>query len=223
MTEPFFSVIHATRGRSLQALETRKQWLGCAADPSGIEYVLAVDSDDTDTIGCIPSSVPFIRVDQNGIRRGCTHAFNAAAAASHGDVIVEGSDDYYPCKDWDRLIRDEIKEISPKLHPFVLRFRNPLAPPGYPFHPTAITRARYDQNGFFSFPGYFSVYADTENIWRAKMEGVLKECRSVLIEHRHPILYRSVKWDATYIDQNASEHYIRGKRLFMDRNPGANL
>ena len=95
-----FSVLHATRGRPQQALITRHRLLASAVEPMAVEYIFAVDEDDKE-------SMEVLRDYKHVIVRepcGCVKAWNAAAAASTGHVLVQMSDDWMPCVQWDGLM-----------------------------------------------------------------------------------------------------------------------
>lgn len=101
-----FSLLHATRGRPAKALETRALFFAAAFRALGIEHIFAIDADDPESIEALKHYRHVIVKEP----RGCVKAWNAAAAASSGHVLVQLSDDWLPCNDWDELCWLMLKE-----------------------------------------------------------------------------------------------------------------
>ncbi len=106
------SLLHATRGRPKQALEARNMWFRAAFVPLGVEHTFAIDADDKESIEELKHYRHVIVENPNG----CVRAWNAAAAASSGQVLIQLSDDWTPCADWDAEIWDALKSASQEPH-----------------------------------------------------------------------------------------------------------
>jgi hypothetical protein len=107
------SLLHATRGRPQQAIETRNNWFRSAFVPLGVEHIFAIDADDKESLEAL-KHYRHVIVEEP---RGCVKAWNAAAAASSGNVLVQLSDDWIPCHDWDVAIWDALTEAIKSKYP----------------------------------------------------------------------------------------------------------
>jgi hypothetical protein len=211
---PVISLLHATRGRPDLALEARERWLKAAAHPERIEHIFGVDCDDEPTRKAVAGLMHHIVPEKGG---GCVAAWNLAAKASTGDVLVQLSDDWLPADGWDEEFVRRLRDIS---MPAVLRVsdghrRDDL------LCIAILTRARLVQQGEFLHHGYFGVYSDDEFSFRAYLDGVVIDARDLVLTHRHPHFDASVAHDETYANQNSSERSREGRELFLERNPEA--
>ncbi len=222
-----FSLLHATRGRPQKALETRSAFFAAAFNPLGIEHIFAIDEDDKESIEALKHYRHVIIKEP----RGCVKAWNAAAAASAGHVLVQLSDDWTPCNDWDELcwliLSDAAKQVSgspdPKIGaiPLVLAISDGTRRDGL-LCMAILTRARYAQQGDELFAAeYFGVFSDNEFSVRAYSDGVAIDARHIQFRHDHPVFNGKPfeQWDATYRRQNAPERYREGLEIFKRRNP----
>lgn len=198
------SLLHATRGRPAQAYQARAKWLDRARNPDAIEHIFALDPDDP-TIG------PFIacrHVMSQG--HGPVAAWNAAAAACHGQVLLQMSDDWDPPMHWDHLILEAIGDTSKES---VLSVSD-----GHRTDDLIVmaicTRRRYERQGYFLHPSFFSMFSDNWFSHCARRDGVVIEARDrITFEHVHPAFGRA-DMDQTYARSNAAEHYEKGAEIF---------
>src|SRR5579859_6927368 len=114
-SRPVISLLHATRGRPDLALEARERWLKAAAHPERVEHIFAVDCDDLPAQQAVASLRHRIVPEKGG---GCVAAWNIAAEASTGDVLVQLSDDWIPSDGWDEEFVRRLRDVS---QPAVLR------------------------------------------------------------------------------------------------------
>jgi hypothetical protein len=210
------SLCHATRGRAKKALQTATTWRQRAAFGPGVQHIFAIDADDKESLELLKGYRHVVVAPGS-----CVRAWNAAAAASEGSVLVQMSDDWLPPVGWDRLILDAIGDVS---KPAVLAVGDG--------HRTddllcmaIMTRARWEQQGREMFsPEYASVFSDNEFSYRAWSDGVVIDARkSLVFEHDHPV-FKGVDWqdmDATYRHSNADDRYRAGMETFARRNPDA--
>ncbi|OAI56280.1 hypothetical protein AYO49_04610 [Verrucomicrobiaceae bacterium SCGC AG-212-N21] len=211
---PKVSLLHATRGRPEQALEARQKWLDLAAHSGRVEHIFAMDFDDEASLKSL-TSLPHRVVQEKG--GGCVAAWNLAAEASTGSVLVQLSDDWTPIKGWDDVFVERLRDVD---QPGVLRpndghRRDDL------LCMAILTRARLKQQGEFLHSGYFGIYSDDEYSFRAYQDGVVIDARDIVLLHDHPNYNPDVEMDETYINQNSSERDKHGRKVFLSRNPRA--
>ncbi len=198
------SLVHATRGRPKQAWMARQSWLDKAYDADAIEHIFGIDYDDE-------MAGPFIccrHVQNKG--QGPVGAWNAAAAASTGQVIVQVSDDFDPPMYWDKLILEAIGDTS---KPKVLAVSDGHRKDDL-MCMAILTRARLVQQGTLFHPEFFSMYSDNWFSHCAWRDGVVIDAReSITFRHNHPA-FGAGEMDEIYARSNSSEHYEKGKQLF---------
>jgi hypothetical protein len=221
---PVFSIIHATLGRPEQALQIREMWLSRARSPENVEYIFGLHSFDAPSVRHL-SGFKHTVTDL----KGAGVNYDTAAGAATGQIIIQAQDDCYPPDGWDvelsRLIPDPSKPVFLATNDGHRTDRISVN--------TIMTRSYMDikarretgENGFFH-RGYVTVYPDTENSFRAIMDGKAGVCeyieaRDFVIYHDHPMFNPGVPVDATYEWENAPENYAQGAKLFSERNPDA--
>ena len=216
------SLLHATRGRPQQALETRDNFLKAALNPLGVEHIFAIDADDAESIEALKLYRHVIVENP----RGCVKAWNAAAAYSTGDVLIQLSDDWIPCIHWDELIYLALWDGAKKRNGLGVR-TTPLVLAIDDGHRrdqllcmAICTRARYEKQGHLFAPEYFGVFSDNEFSLRAFRDGIVVEARHLVFVHQHPIFDGKPfqEWDPTHQRQNAPERYAEGQAIFERRN-----
>lgn len=224
MNTPTFSLLHATYQRPEKAVAAMHMWFERATRPEAIEYIFACNEDD-------PSRAllngEWMRNTQvrtvTGPFAGSAPAWDAAAKASTGLVLIQAQDDVEPPHNWDRELYARVMSI-PSLYdsPAFIAVSD-----GYRKDKlccTAImTRARYEQCGEFIHPGYISVFSDDDATIRAYADAAAGKCslieaRYLVFLHRHHYHDKSVPMDATYERENSSKAYAHGQALFMKRN-----
>jgi hypothetical protein len=209
------SLLHATRGRAEGALRAKQLWLDAASDPEAVEHIFAFDGDDAESLARL-GSARHVVVPEEG--KGCVAAWNLAAAASRGDVLVQMSDDWVPLKHWDRQIIERFRDVS---KPGVLKISDgrrvdDLLCMGI------FTRAWLKVlGGEFLSAEYFGVYSDDEFSFRAYEAGVVIDARDLLFKHLHPNYDQSLPPDETHQRQNAPSRRSNGRIIFLRRNPHA--
>jgi hypothetical protein len=228
---PKFSLLHATYGRPEKAIEAMKRALGNAAISSSVEYIFAVNNDDSDKLSIPifilehgwPHSIQIIRGDF----AGSAAAWDAAAKASSGSVLIQMQDDLELPGAWDYKLHERLWEHDKHFDRASIFVG---VSDGYRDDAlccTAImTRERYRQQGEFLHPGYVSVFSDDDVTYRALRDAREKKCtfleaRDLVFLHRHHYHDKSVPMDSTYERENSAEAYRIGQTLFMQRNPEA--
>lgn len=198
------SLLHATRGRPTAAINCKKLWMQRAADPDSIEHIFAIDSDD--------DASAKLRTHRHVVSeagKGCVGAWNLAARASIGQVLVQLSDDWEPPMYWDRIILECIGNVT---KPAVLQISDGHRQDNL-LCMAILTRARYKQQGYLFHPDFTGVYSDNYFSLRAFADGVVIDARDVVFRHNHPF-FGAGQMDATYQRQNSEEAYANGKAIF---------
>jgi hypothetical protein len=201
------SLLHATRGRPAQAWRCRMKWMRSADNPDAIEHIFGLDTDDH-------ASLPLANVrhvvGHPTPGHGPVGAWNACAAASKGQILVQLSDDWEPVQGWDTAILSAIGDTS---KPAVLAVSDGHRKDDL-LCMAILTRARYKQQGYLFHPEFFSMHSDNWFSECAFRDGVVIDARDrITFEHLHPV-HGKGEWDETYARSNASENYQRGQKTF---------
>jgi hypothetical protein len=211
---PKISLIHASRKRPERALACREAWLKAAEKPRRVEHIFAVDMDDEASQKAMAPLKPKVMTEDG---KGCVGAWNLAASASTGSIMVQLSDDWLPVPGWDEEFRRRLRDVR---YPSVLRISD-----GYRRDDllcmAIMTRARMKQQGHFFHPNYLGLYSDDEFSFRAYQDGVVIEARDMIILHDHPSFNTEIKHDETYLAQNSLKRGKHGRKVFLKRNPMA--
>ncbi len=238
MSTPTFSILHATYGRPEKAVSAMRMWLDRAVHPKNVEYIFACNSDDPTVpqlMDKIEQSLGFSsRVIANDFK-GSAPAWDAAAKASTGEILIQAQDDVEPPQGWDLKLLTAIHYGTKPPD----QFGCPVwwdakgakvfvaVSDGYRKDNlccTAImTRARYEQCGEFLHSGFQSVFSDDDVTIRAYADAAdgkctLVEARDLVFLHRHHYHDKTVPLDATYQRENSDEAYRIGAKLFAERN-----
>jgi len=205
------SLVHATRGRTKQAVTARLNWLEKAADPDAIEHIFAIDADDP--MAAFLTVHNHVVLPGNG---GPVAAWNAAASKSKGSVIVQMSDDWEPPMHWDKLILDAIGDTTREA---VLAVNDGHRKDDL-LCMAILTRARYQQQGYLFHPEFFSMHSDNWFSEQAFLDGVVIDARDrITFEHIHPA-FGKAEIDETYARSNQGYHYQTGEGIIKRLRAG---
>lgn len=207
---PRISLLHATRGRWAQAIGAMNLWLTRAENPAAIEHWFAVDEDDAEGREKL-ARFRHVIVPAGGYSVG---AWNAAAAASTGDILIQMADDFEPPPGWDRAIIAALGEQLSSSR--VLRVSDGLRQDGL-ITCAIVTRAWFDKHGLFD-PAFRNVYSDNDLTTRAAKESAIIEARDIVIRHHHPMSGK-VAWDDTYQRGNDPLEYERARKIYEGKHP----
>jgi hypothetical protein len=193
----------------MQAVRTRMEWLRMADHPERVEHLFAADYNDETAEVFVRFPTAFLTGDG-----GPVAAWNAAAAASRGDVLLQLSDDWKPFRGWDTAILAAIGDTS---KPAVLAISDG--------HRTddllcmaILTRARYADQGYLFHPEFFSMFSDNHFTDQAYADGVVIDAKDIVIEHMHPAFGKG-EMDETYARSNAPENYAAGLATYQRLKP----
>jgi hypothetical protein len=212
---PRISLLHATRGRVSGATDARNIWLAAAEFPERVEHIFAFDRDDTASVSGL-SNYRHVIVEERD--KGCVAAWNLAARASKGQILVQLSDDWLPIRHWDSRIYARFRSSAA---PGVLRVSDCRRVDDLLAF-AIFNRAYLNMlEGDFLAPEYFGVYSDDEFSFRAYQRGLVIDARDIVFEHRHPSFFSEAAYDETHRRQNDDARYQEGRKIFLRRNPSA--
>lgn len=214
ITDDSISILHPTR-RPEQALRIRELWLSRARNPKGIEYIFGVDAADKETAAEL-SAFSF-QLSAFGSAPGAVAPTNAAAAAATGRILIFAADDCEPPQDWDVAIREA---LAGQLHlPRLLWTSDGYSNQPVCTHPI-ITRALYEENGYFFCPEYPHLFCDTDLSHRSHAAGQVIDARHIVLKHQHP-MFTGMAPDQLHQERNSQEAWRTGSEIFARRNPSA--
>jgi hypothetical protein len=207
--------MHATRGRAKAAIAARDRWLQAAEYPERVEHIFAFDRDDNESVVGLTG---FRHVVVEERDKGCVAAWNLAAQASKGQILIQLSDDWLPIRHWDTKIAARFRDVS---KPGVLRVSDGRRVDDLLAF-AIFTRAYLELlKGKFLASDYFGVYSDDEFSFRAYQRGVVIDARDIVFEHCHPSFFAEAVYDETHRRQNDEARYREGREIFLRRNPSA--
>ena len=235
MSKPMFSILH-TSARPEAWGTVYNDWIGKARHSRDVEYVLCVDerwgfSPETHTFaGWLNSS----GTGRTGLNRvvwntapyefsGYVSGVNLAATHSTGHILIVVADDQFACDGWDEQLRAaldaqlfggvdsgrpfvaEVSTGTPREHE-----RGIMVMP-------ILSRERYQkQGGVVFYPGYESMFADSDFCEWARRDGVVIDARYLTFEHKHWLSDQRERDEADKA-QNHPELYRAGSQLFARR------
>jgi glycosyltransferase involved in cell wall biosynthesis len=209
--KPRISLLHATRGRWAQAIQAMNLWMSRAENPLAVEHIFAIDADDEES----QDKLRQFRCTISAQGGYSVQAWNVAALASTGDVLIQIADDFEPPAGWDRQILDALGGNI--FAPRVLRVADGNRTDGL-LTCAIVTRRWYEQRGLFH--GEFrNVYSDNDLTATATKAGAIIEAPQIVMRHHHPFFNAGVKMDATYERGNDPAEYERARAIFQARHP----
>lgn len=153
------------------------------------------------------------KVAINKGRKNCVDGWNAAAAVTTGKVIIAVADDFIPPMHWDEGL------LALKPEGWIDGEHVIHVEDGFIHHIftlAILTRKRYDRFGYLWYPGYESMFVDTEFGEVAKRDGVVIEAMHLLFEHMHHACGKRPKDSADGNHEN-EVRWKRGETLFNYR------
>lgn len=208
---PRITLLHATRGRWAQAIQAMNMWMARAENPMGVEHIFAIDADDEES----KEKLRRFRCTISAEGGYSVQAWNVAALASTGDVLVQLADDFEPPAGWDRLILEALG--GDIFAPRVLRVSDGNRTDGL-ITCAIVTRRWYEQHGLFHGE-YRNVYSDNDLTATATKANAITDAPHIVIRHHHPFFNDKVKMDATYERGNDPAEYERAKAIYEQRHP----
>lgn len=221
---PTFSLCHTTARLPDGWKKAAQAWLDNCDDPSQVEYILSVDAGASTVnpaasadVVHLHSSFGSFSAIENPSRRCTVDGWNTAAKASTGKFLINVADDFFPCPHWDTAILNAVPNLERE---YALDISTGGQPGLLPF--SLLTRPLLDRlrrdfgyDGFF-YPGYTSVYSDTEYSDLVRQLKVLIDAKHLKFEHAHP-LFGKGEMDEVYRHVNDRELYSSGRMLYEQR------
>lgn len=186
------------------------------AENKNLEWVITVDDGSEEcraSAEAVKSKYPGVTVLVNKGAKNCVAGWNLAASATTGKVIIAVSDDFAPPNLWDRHLLslspvnwvDEDRVVH--VNDGYVRTLCTLA---------IMTRTRYERYGYLWYPGYESLFCDTEFTEAAYSDGVVIEAMHLLFEHMHPDCQKRSRDQADLVHAS-KDRWNRGEMLFNFR------
>lgn len=207
-----FSLCYTSR-RAQAIAQIVQLWLSRAADAAQVEVILGLDADYAEGWALAPQlEKQGVRVVKNEGPNTCVAGWNAAAPHATGDVLIAITDDFLPPDRWDEALRDvaggapwwegdHVVWVSDGYNPDI-------------FTLSILSRRRYQRFGYIFYPGYASLFCDTEYSAVAKLEtGSVIDARHLLFEHLHPDCGKRVR-DPLDLVHASRERWKQGEMLF---------
>jgi hypothetical protein len=200
------SLLHATRGRPIAAIQNMTMWLQRANNPERVEHIFAVDHDD-ETAATLNRFGGVVQTE-DGYSVG---AWNLAAQESTGEILIQSSDDIEPPPGWDDMVDSRLDTGAA----YVLRTSD-----GYRTDElitmAIITRKYYEQHGLFD-PRFKNQFSDADFTVRAAKAGAIINARDIALVHHHPV-FENRTLDATYRRVADPVERERAEKLFNEIN-----
>ena len=201
------SLLHATRGRPIQAVKAKELWLQQAKYPERLEHLFAIDQDDEESKPLKDHA--HIIQSENGYSVG---AWNLAASRCSGDILIQLSDDWLPPEGWDELIASRLNiQCEEVLWIDDGNRKDDL------MCMAILTRKYYLRHGLFD-PAFKNVYSDDDFTLRAQKAVEVVDARDIQIKHDHPTIGVGKSMDATYERGNQNSEYERAKAIFESKH-----
>lgn len=205
-------LVHPSRSRPKQAIQTASKWLSSAANKDNITYLFALDKDDPclyeymgDTLDT--SIENYIGETKNAIEaiNSCTQYANKSI---NWDLIICPSDDFQlPPFHWDAMLLDATKGYED----FVLKTQDGIQKLLVTL--PIMDRKYYQSKGYIYYPEYQHMFCDQEMTAVAFMEGKLL-ISDIKIPHHH---YSTGKFAKDAISVKNDATWNQGQALFNKR------
>lgn len=201
------SIIHPSRQRPEIAKQVYDNWMGKAANPTDIEYILSIDISDRSQGEYLRIFDKACRV-HNDFNISAIQAINNGAKQASGDLFIIVSDDFDCPKNWDTNLLNYLKGKSD----FVVKTYDGLQP--WIMTLPIMDRAYYERFGYVYYPGYKHMFCDTE------MSHVADLLNKTIIvpmtfNHNHYTQPGGLKRDA--ITTKNDRTWAQGEKLYLER------
>jgi hypothetical protein len=190
-------------------------WEDRAGDKSRVKWCIGIDHGDKQTLeaalgGCSLRTHVAIGGDNYVL------AANAACRKLDQldvDYIIVVSDDFIPPHNWDMAL-DRVIAENDNTRKAVIHVND--GGEGTLCTLPIVGVERYRRFGWMFYPGYESLFSDTELTARAQLDQVLVDARHLLFEHLHPV---NGKRPADEVDKKhaSQSRWDSGKRMFQSR------
>ena len=193
--------------------EVVKAWRARAHKPYRVEVVIAVDAGDAKSeqaAKLVERAQVVVQPEKPG---SCVKGWNLAASYATGDVLLAIADDFVPPEGWDSSLeqvaeegwwtKDRVVKVFDGYNPDLCTL-------------AIVSRARYDRLGYLFYPGYLSLFSDTEFTASAYADGAVIEAMNLVFEHHHPDCGKRQR-DDNDLNHASSLRWSLGESLFKYR------
>jgi hypothetical protein len=208
------SLLHASFHRPGGPSEVIDAWLNSAGDSHRIDYVLACDDGDV-TAATVDAVDPRVRLVVNPPDRSWSTAvrnWNAAAAASTGDILVVIADDLHPPPLWDVELDRICASLDPRAVAFAVKVQDSDNGRDTLLRHPVVSRRFFESHGLFD-PRFTGVYCDDDITLRAFWRAVVVDGRRLRWDHRHPALRPLATSTPSHQRINRGVEYDRGRAV----------
>lgn len=206
------SLLHATYFSDFGAIQQKNFWLSRARHPERVEYIVAMDVDDSSAIEITAQEKRAVNKPIDGFSTAVQN-WNSAAFISDGDLLFVISDDLKPHHDWDVRLEEMLGSLNPAQVDFAVKVQDSPNPSDTTLRHPVISRKFYSKFGLFdnSFRG---VFCDNDITLRALLYSRILDGRSAIFEHEHPHFDRQVHLTLSQHKINRLEEYAFGREVF---------
>lgn len=199
-----------------------KMWESRAGRGAQFNWCVGINEDDADCLKVVQGLyLPHVAMGHDYVA-----ACNAAAAkmVDSCDVVVVVSDDFVPPLRWNEALDAAIGQRPDR--DFVVHVHDGGSGDLCTMPIVGVDRIK--RFGWLFFPGYQSLFSDTELTYRAQLDDRLIEARHILFEHMHPVNKKRHEDDVDRAHAS-QQRWDDGKLLFnqrlaagfpCERNPG---
>jgi hypothetical protein len=189
-------------------------WLKSAHSPHLIQYVLACDSDDeVSCVGTWADSVDLVVNPPDPDWSTATRNWNAASAASKGDLLMVIADDLFPPVDWDETVRRCCAPLDPLTVTFAMKVADGSSSRLLLRHPI-VSRRFFEEFGLFN-PDFHGLFCDSDITVRAFWKSMIIDATTLELEHRNPILSPQVVATRSHRRANRPDEYSHGVQVLQ--------
>jgi hypothetical protein len=209
------SLLHATYFSDCTPLAHRDRWLAEAAEPSHVDYVVAMNEEDSRAIETTKSITRAVSAPQDHYSTAVQN-WNAAAELAVGDLLFVISDDLNPPHGWDAALRALVDRHNPVTETFAVKVQDSPNPADTTLRHPLISRAFYNDFGLFD-PEFRGVFCDNDITIRAYLFSRTVDGRSVEFTHAHPHFDQTVAESISQTKINAPAEYDLGRKVFRKK------
>lgn len=199
------SLLHPSRSRFQRSVQTTDMWLR-RAGLTPVELIVSVDQDDAQ----INDYLTYYgnKVIVNAAGSNAVTAVNAAAAVSHGDILVVLSDDTTCPEHW----ADKLEIATEQDKDCVIRVADGVQ--AWLITMPVLTRGYYMRFGYIYHPGYKHMFCDTEFTHIADAMKKVKTRQDLVFKHEH---YTVMRTHPDELNRRNDQTWNHGKELYLKR------
>lgn len=220
---PTFTLCYTTV-RAAHVASVIQLWQSRARYPHLVGWSVTTDRDRADvldTFSKFSQDFPGLRMTLSAVQDlpgNCVKGWNLASETARvggqlGDILIAVADDFVPPQDWDVKLAaasvpgwwlsDHVVHVWDGYNPDI-------------FTLAILTATRYRKFCYLFYPGYESMFSDTEFTFVAAADGVVIEATNLLFEHMHPDCGKRQR-DNTDLHHASKSRWAAGEMLFNYR------